>query len=116
MPINRYDQASRYGSKLDESGFLCRLLWEGPVALRYRGWLDTRTVPFPGDPERVCDTVAWLGDADPALEWAVPVEFCLTPDATFFGRLLVYLGFLWLEEATRRIKAASGSSAGRGLS
>ncbi len=98
MPVNRFDQTSRYAGKLDAAGFLTWLLREEPIALRFRGWLDTRTVPFPGDPERVCDTVAWLGDADPALEWAVPVEFCLTPDVTFFGRLLVYLGFLWLEK------------------
>jgi hypothetical protein len=97
MPINRYDQASRYAAKLDAVGFLGWLLRDEPDDLRFRAWLDTRTLPFPGDPERICDTVAWLGDADPAVEWAVPIEFCLKPDGSLFGRFLVYLGQLWLE-------------------
>lgn len=97
QPPNRYDQASRYGAKLDAVGYLGYLLREDPAALRYRGWLDTRTLPFPGDPERICDTVALLGDADPAVHWAMPVEFCLEPHSLMFGRLLVYLGQLWQE-------------------
>jgi hypothetical protein len=98
MPRNRFDQACRYAAKLDASALLCWLLREDPTGLRFRTWLDTRTLPFPGDPERTCDTVAWLADADPAVEWAVPVEFCLEPDEELFGRLLVYLGQLWLEK------------------
>jgi hypothetical protein len=98
MPANRFDQASRYAAKLDAIAFLCWLLREDPAGLRFRTWLDTRTLPFPGDPERTCDTVAWLADADPAVEWAVAVEFCLEPDEELFGRLLVYLGQLWLEK------------------
>ncbi len=97
MPINRFDQASRYAAKLDARGFLGWLLHEEPASPRFRGWLDTRTLPFPGDPERICDTVAWLSDPDPAVEWAIPVEFCIEPDGSLFGRLLVYLGQLWLE-------------------
>ncbi|HEY7426781.1 MAG TPA: hypothetical protein VH682_21270 [Gemmataceae bacterium] len=98
MSPNRFDQASRYAAKLDAVGFLCWLLREDVAELRFRLWLDTRMLPFPGDPERTCDTVAWLGDADPAVEWAVPVEFCLEPDGELFGRFLVYLGQLWLEK------------------
>jgi len=97
MPINRFDQASRYAAKLDAPRILSWLLREEPSTLRFRGWLDARTLPFPGDPERICDTVAWLSDADPAVEWALPVEFCIEPDGSLFGRLLVYLGQLWLE-------------------
>ncbi len=98
MPPNRFDQACRYAAKLDAVGFLCWLLRESAEELRFRTWLDTRTLPFPGDPERTCDTVAWLADADAAIEWAVPVEFALEPSGEFFGRLLVYLGQLWLEK------------------
>lgn len=97
MPPNRFDQACRYAAKLDAVGLLCWLLGEDAAELRFRTWLDTRTLPFPGDPERTCDTVAWLADADPAIEWAVPIEFSLEPNGEFFGRLLVYLGQLWLE-------------------
>ncbi len=98
MAVNRFDQACRYAAKMDAVGFLCWLLGETPEELRFRTWLDTRTLPFPGDPERTCDTVAWLGDADPGVEWALPLEFSLTPDGELFGRLLVYLGQLWLEK------------------
>lgn len=98
MPPNRFDQASRYAAKLDAVGFLSWLLREAAAEVRFRLWLDTRTLPFPGDPERTCDTVAWLSDPDPAVEWAVPVEFCLEPDGKLLGRLLVYLGQLWLEK------------------
>jgi hypothetical protein len=97
MPANRYDQACRYAAKLDPTGFLGWLLGADAATLRFRGWLDARMLPFPGDPERTCDTVAHLGDADPEVDWAVPVEFCLEPDGQMFGRLLVYLGQLWLE-------------------
>jgi hypothetical protein len=93
----RHGQASRYTAKLDAVGFLCWLLREDAAELRFRTWLDTRTLPFPGELERTCDTVAWLADADPAIEWAVPVEFSLEPIGEMFGRLLVYLGQLWLE-------------------
>jgi hypothetical protein len=98
MKTRRYDQACRYAAKLDAVGLLCWLVGETPAELRFRTWLDARTLPWPGDPERTCDTVAWLGDADPAVEWAVPVEFCLEPDGELFGRLLVYLGQLWHEK------------------
>jgi hypothetical protein len=98
MPANRFDQACRYTAKLDAIAFLCWLLHEDPTGLRFRTWLDTRTLPFPGDPERTCDTVAWLADVDPAIEWALVLEFCLAPDEKLFGRLLVYLGQLWREK------------------
>jgi hypothetical protein len=98
MPVNRYDQGCRYLAKQDSVALLGWLLRETPEELRFRTWLDARTLPFPGDPERVCDTVAWLGDADPAVEWALPLEFCLDPDGELFGRLLIYLGLLWKEK------------------
>jgi hypothetical protein len=97
MPPNRFDQACRYLAKLDPVALLCWLLRKTPEQLRFRTWLDTRTLPFPGDPERTCDTVAWLGSADPAVEWALVLEFCLDPDGELFGRLMIYLGQLWLE-------------------
>ncbi len=114
MPVNRYDQASRYAAKLDPVGYCSWVLREASAVLHFLTWLDTRTLPFPGDPERICDTVAHLGDADPQVHWAVPIEFSLEPDALMFGRLLVYLGQLWLEQ---RPGAERGShyQAGRGV-
>ena len=97
MPQNPFDQASRYVAKLDPPALLA-WLFDGADAAEFRGWLDARTLPFPGDPERVCDTVAWLRERGAAVDWAVPIEFNLEPDAAMFGRLLVYLGHLWLEQ------------------
>jgi hypothetical protein len=98
MPPNRYDQACRYAAKkLDVPGFLAWLLREPAAAVRFLQWLDTRTLPFPGEPDRTCDTVARLADDDPAMHWAVVLEFCIKPVPDFFGRVLAYLGQLWLE-------------------
>ncbi len=95
MSRNRFDQASRYGAKLDPPGLL-RWLWTDDRVVFLR-WLDAHTLPFPGDPERICDTVACVGEGDDADPWAIPIEFSLEPDGAMFGRLLVYLGQLWLE-------------------
>ena len=95
--MNRFDQAARYALKLDPTGFLCWLLMLSAEMLRFRHWLDTRGIVFPGEKDRTNDTVAWLGDADAAVEWAMPIEFCLDPDETMFGRLLGYLSPIWLE-------------------
>jgi hypothetical protein len=92
-PKNPYDKASRYALHLDPVGVLSWLLG---CVLVFRGWLNARTLTFPGQPDRTCDSVAHLvDDADEA--WAVPVEFQLRPDPKMFGRFLGYLGALWLE-------------------
>jgi hypothetical protein len=94
--MSDYDNAARRTAKLDPLSFL---LWLPPAFsahLRFRRWLDTRTVPFPGDPERTGDTVAELeAIVQPAPLWAFPVEFQYEPDPEMFGRLLIFLGSLW---------------------
>ncbi|MGH7127561.1 MAG: hypothetical protein ACREIV_03265 [Planctomycetaceae bacterium] len=55
-----YDQAAWYAAKLDPQAFLAWLIPGVGTALEFVGWLDTRTVPFPGEPDRICDTVAHL--------------------------------------------------------
>jgi hypothetical protein len=96
LAINRFDQASRYAAKLDPAGFLLWLLRD--LALAFHSWLDTRSLPFPGESDRTCDTVACLIDAAaPDRPWAMPVEFQTRPDRSMFGRLLEYLGRLWRE-------------------
>lgn len=98
MTANPFDQASRYTGKLAPPGFLDWLLPGVRTVADYRGWLDTRTIPFPGEPDRVCDTVAGLVEhADPAAWWALPIEFQSRPDPELFGRLLEYLARLWRE-------------------
>ncbi|MBL8793521.1 MAG: hypothetical protein JNM56_06435 [Planctomycetia bacterium] len=96
MAQNPYDQVSRYAAKLDPFGLL-GWLYRDASLFDFLGWLDARTVPFPHDPERICDTVAALRERATGALWAVPVEFNLTPDHLLFGRLLVYLGLLWQE-------------------
>ncbi|MBY0522841.1 MAG: hypothetical protein K2R98_05565 [Gemmataceae bacterium] len=50
MARNRFDQASRYAAKLDPAGFIAWLL--GGLPLPFVSWMDTRTLPFPGDADR----------------------------------------------------------------
>jgi hypothetical protein len=85
-----YDQASRYCVKMDPRGFFRWLLPqnEAPVFCQ---WLDTRTIPFPGARDRVCDTVA--GFANPGAELpcaALVVEFQTEPEGDVLERLLEY--------------------------
>src|SRR5437667_9962233 len=92
------DQAARYTAKLDPPGFFHWLLAGLDPALLFQRWLDTRTIPFPGEPDRVCDTVAELFSThEPITLWAMPIEFQRKPLADMFGRILEYLARLWLE-------------------
>lgn len=96
MSPNPFDQACRYLAKLDPVAFLAWLLHR--LAARFRGWLDTRTLPFPGEPDRTCDTVAALVvEAEPDVFWAMPIEFQTRPGNDLFGRLLEYLARVWRE-------------------
>ena len=60
MPPNVFDQANRYGVQPDPIGYFRWLIPGLDPALGFHGWLDTRTVPFPGEPDRTSDTVAHL--------------------------------------------------------
>jgi hypothetical protein len=91
MAENDFDKASRYLAKLDPPAFLSWALGGSG----FREWIDTRGLPFPGDPERTGDTVAWWAEPDTGRPWAVAVEFQTEPDPDMFGRLLEYLGGLW---------------------
>ena len=62
------------------------------MALAFQGWLDTRTLPFPGEPDRTCDTVAEMLDAAHLGRlWALIVDFQSEPDAEILDRLLEYI-------------------------
>jgi hypothetical protein len=98
MTANPFDQGARYTAKLDPPGFLRWLLPGLPSELQFHDWLDTRSIPFPGDPDRVCDTVAAIRHTSGmGVWWAMPIEFQTRPDPQLFGRFLEYLGRLWLE-------------------
>jgi hypothetical protein len=98
MPPNPFDQACRYLAKLDSIAFMAWLLGLLPTRFGFRRWLDTRLVRFPGEPDRTCDTVAFLEDLTAGhVPWAVVLEFQIEPDPLMFGRLLGYFSPLWLE-------------------
>jgi hypothetical protein len=98
MSTNPYDQASRYVAKLEPPGLLRWLLPTLAPRVSFQGWLDTRSLPFPGEPDRTNDTVACLrDDADAPTWWALAIEFSSRPDSEMFGRMLEYLGRLWRE-------------------
>src|SRR5205823_10681522 len=64
-----------------------------------RGWLDTRLIPFPGESDRFCDTVAHIEDVKRGqIPWAIVLEFQGEPDPLMFGRLFAYGGQVWLEK------------------
>jgi hypothetical protein len=78
MPANPFDQAARFAAKLDPAEFLSWSLGLPPERLGFAGWLDTRAIPFPGEQDRVSDTVARLdppGGTEPP--WALVVELLL---------------------------------------
>jgi hypothetical protein len=88
-----YDQASRFLLRLGAEALLLWLLGATRAEVRFVDWLDTRSVPWPGQPDRICDTVAWLSDrADGDRPWALVAESQVQPDPDMFGRLLQYLG------------------------
>ena len=86
-----YDQAGRYAIKRQPSAFF---RWRAPrlwLAWRFIRWQDTRTLPFPGEPERICDTVAEFEDrTDPQRRCLVDVEVQAKPDADMLERLGEY--------------------------
>jgi hypothetical protein len=94
---NFYDLACRFLAKHEPEAFLSWLLGLTHDQFTFHGWLDTRGVAFPGEPERVSDTVARVASLTAHGEpWVIAIEFQARPDPTMFGRLLGYLSGLWL--------------------
>jgi hypothetical protein len=94
MP-NPYDQACRFLLRQFDRPLLSWLLGLPLVELAFVDWLDTRALPWPGQSDRTCYTVAFLRDrVTGGLPWAVPVEFQIDPAPLMFGRGLEYLGSL----------------------
>src|SRR5438874_2520659 len=71
-----YDQAARFAARAAPETVPGRLLTGKGVSVRWREWLDTRTFPFPGGPDRTADLVAALDDPATAdRPWLMVVEF-----------------------------------------
>ncbi len=104
MTANPFDKACRYLAHLDPPRFL---QWLAPGlgdAAVFVQWLDTRTIPFPGEPDRTCDTVAEVARPIGQERWALTIAFQSQPSADMFGRLLEYLARVW-----RRMQGAPSS-------
>jgi hypothetical protein len=86
-----YDQAGRYVIKRRPSAFFT---WRAPPlwrAWKFVRWQDTRTLPFPGEPDRICDTVAEFEQrTDPQRRCLVDVEVQAKPDPNLLERLGEY--------------------------
>jgi hypothetical protein len=89
---NPFDQAARYAAhQLDEAGFRDWLLPLIVVRYDFHRWLNTRNTPFPGEPERICDTVAaWTHKERTAPPLATVIEFLSQPSTPFLEHLAAY--------------------------
>ncbi len=79
--MGAFDQAARYAAQADPETVIQRELTPTGVRLPFRDWLDTRTLPLPGGPDRTADLVAALDD--PAAQeqpWLFVLEFQIDPD------------------------------------
>jgi hypothetical protein len=95
---NHFDETSAWFAKSDPVDVLGWAFRVPTLSYVFRGWLDTKTIPF-GAPDRRCDTVAYLERVDPPGEpWAVTIEFQTEPDPLMFGRLLEYAARVWQVE------------------
>lgn len=96
---NPFDQAGRYFARLDPAGTIGWSVGSPANEFRFVRWRDTRSIPFPGESDRVSDLVAELERAEPPGQpWLVPIEIQIEPDPLMFGRLLEYMGRLWRTE------------------
>jgi len=99
MEDNPFDKACRVMTKWEPAVMLAYLLTLYESNFAFVRWLDARRLAFPGQPDRTCDTVAHVENlGENHLPWAIIVEFMIDPDALMFGRMLVYMGQLWIEE------------------
>lgn len=53
-----FDRASHYALKSNPAAFFTWLMPRFVDQFVFLGWLDTTTIAFPGEPDRICDTVA----------------------------------------------------------
>jgi hypothetical protein len=89
--VGVFDQAARYACRLDPAGFARWAVPAFAARFAFARWADTRTVPFPREPDRTCDTVAeFAAVADPGDRRLVDFEFQAEPDPDILERLAEY--------------------------
>jgi hypothetical protein len=96
MSQNIYDQSCRYLVGLDPPGFFCWLLKSPIEAFTFRGWLDTRAISLPREPDRTSDMVAYLVDLlRNGVPWSLVLEIQIVPDPEMLGRILGHFAAIW---------------------
>lgn len=101
-----FDQAVRYAAKLDPVEFFRGFTPEFAAGWEFREWADTSTVVFPGEPDRICDTVAeFVRRSDSAVRCLLDVEMQSTPHVDMVERQAEYAWRL-----RREIRFGSGKA------
>jgi hypothetical protein len=86
-----YDQGGRYLIRQRPAGFYAWLSSSFVRRWEQRGWIDTSTLVFPGEPERICDTVAeFVHRSDTSRRCLLDTEVQPRPDPDMLDRLGEY--------------------------
>src|SRR4051812_23155629 len=76
---------------MDPAGFFRWILPRFSEANSFHRWLDTSTIAFPGEPGRICDTVAeWIPTNQQGSSWILDVEAQTEPDPDILERQAEY--------------------------
>jgi hypothetical protein len=86
-----YDQGGRYLIRCRPAGFFDWISRPFALAWEQNGWIDTSTLVFPGEPERICDTVAeFVHRTDRGRRLLMDVEVQPRPDPDMLDRMGEY--------------------------
>lgn len=92
-----FDQACAYLMHLGKIHMILWLLGLKLGDMKFESWLRTKNIPWPGQENRTCDTVAHLTDERThGIPWMIVIEFQIEADELMFGRLLGYIGSCWI--------------------
>jgi hypothetical protein len=82
-----FDQAARYLIRRNPRGCCAWLSAPFVAAWTFRGWIDTSNLAFPGEPDRLPDTVAeFVSRASPARRCLLDIEVQSYPDVDMLER------------------------------
>lgn len=86
-----YDQGARYLCKRNPPGFFRWAVPRYAARFAFQGWQDTSQVAFPGEPDRICDTVADFAAAEASeARRLLDVEFQSEPEVDALDRFGEY--------------------------
>jgi len=84
----RFDQGARYLARHRPTGLFGWLVPAFTAVWSFRSWLDTSRIAFPGEPDRVCDTVAEFTHwAERGRRCVLDAEFQAEPEPDMLERL-----------------------------